>query len=214
MKSELMVNEKIKCDICGKLFHSKEQIKQHKQSVHVNKNIIKSSKSKSLKALLVIGVLAIIIGGGIYWSQALDNSLVIDGIRCDPTEALVYHIHAHLDIFIDGQHYTIPAGVGIKPNTCFFWLHTHDTSGVIHIESPTSKDYTLGQFFSVWGQTFSDTQVFDKVASDKETMHVYVNGKEVNGDFRNIKLNAHDEIAIVYGSLPSEIPKGYDFGGL
>src|SRR5713226_3421694 len=113
-----MVNEKIKCDICGKFFDSKEQTKQHKQSVHVNKNAIKSSKSKSHKALIAIGILAVIIGGGIYWSQTLDNSLVIDGIRCDLTEFVDYHIHAHLDIFIDGQPYTIPAGVGIKPNTC------------------------------------------------------------------------------------------------
>jgi len=52
------------------------------------------------------------------------------------------------------------------------------------------------------------------MTTDKEILHVYVNGKEVNGDLRNIKINAHDEIAIVYGTSPTIIPSIYDFGGL
>ena len=206
-----MVDEKIKCDICGKSFETKEQIVQHKQNTHVDKKNIKSSKS--VKALIAIGMVAA-IAAGVYWSQTSNNQLMVDGVRCDPTEFVDYHIHAHLDIFIDGLPYAIPAGVGIKPNECLFWLHTHNTSGVIHIEAPANKDFTLGQFFSVWGQTFSNTQIFDKMTTDKETLHVYVNGKEVNGDLRNIKINAHDEIAIVYGTSPIIIPSIYDFGGL
>lgn len=206
-----MVDEKIKCYICGKSFETKEQIAQHKQNTHVDKKNIKSSKS--VKALIAIGMVAA-IAGGVYWSQTSNNQPMVDGVRCDPTEFVDYHIHAHLDIFIDGQPYAIPAGVGIKPNECLFWLHTHNTSGVIHIEAPANKDFTLGQLFSVWGQTFSNTQIFDKMTTDKETLHAYVNGKEINGDLRNIKINAHDEIAIVYGTSPTIIPSIYDFGGL
>ena len=44
---------------------------------------------------------------------------------------------------------------------------------------------------------------------------VYINGSKVpNGmNYRNIKLHAHDEIALVYGrSLqPASIPSAYDF---
>jgi len=208
-----VVDEKIKCDICGKSFETKEQIAKHKQNTHVDKKKIKSSKSKPVKALIAISVV-VAIAGGVYWSQTSNNLSMVDSVRCDPTELLDYHIHAHLDIFIDGQSYTIPAGVGIKPNECLFWLHTHNTSGVIHIEAPANKNFTLGQFFSVWGQTFSNTQIFDKVTTDNEAMRVYVNGKEVNADFRNIRINAHDEIAIVYGASPNIIPSSYDFGGL
>jgi len=208
-----VVDEKIKCDICGKSFETNEQIAKHKQNTHVDNKKIKSSKSKPVKALIAISVVAA-IAGGVYWSQTSNNLSMIDGVRCDPTEFADYHIHAHLNIFIDGQPYAIPAGVGIKPNECLFWLHTHNTSGVIHIEAPANKDFTLGQFFSVWGQTFSNTQIFDKMTTDKEAMHVYVNGKEVNADFRNIKINAHDEIVIVYGASHNIIPSSYDFGGL
>src|SRR6202012_4474887 len=37
----------------------------------------------------------------------------VHGITCGPTEQLVYHIHAHLAVFKNGQPYTLPAGVGI-----------------------------------------------------------------------------------------------------
>jgi len=206
-----MVDEKIKCDTCGKSFETKEQIIQHKKNAHVDKKKVKSSKS--IKALIAIGMV-VAIAGGVYLSQTSNNQLIVDGVRCDPTEFVDYHIHAHLDIFIDGQPDAIPAGIGIKPNECLFWLHTHNTSGIIHIEAPANKDFTLGQFFSVWGQTFSNSQIFDKITTDKETLHVYVNGTKVNGDLRNIKIKAHDEIVIVYGTSPTTIPSFYDFGGL
>ena len=46
------------------------------------------------------------------------------------------HIHAHLDIFINGNPYAVPSEIGIIPNQCIYWMHTHDDSGIIHIESP------------------------------------------------------------------------------
>ena len=97
----------------------------------------------------------------------------VDGITCGPTEQLVYHIHAHLAVFKNGQAYTLPAGVGIPGShavntnqgpiasggSCIYWLHTHTTDGVIHIESPSKKIYTLGNFFDEWHQPLSAKQV-------------------------------------------------------
>ena len=93
----------------------------------------------------------------------------VDGITCGPTEQLVYHIHAHLAVFKNGQAYTLPAGVGIPGShavqtnqgpiasggSCIYWLHTHTTDGVIHIESPSKTIYTLGNFFDEWHQPLS-----------------------------------------------------------
>ena len=64
----------------------------------------------------------------------------------------------------------VPAGVGIpgpqqvmdgfvEGGRCLYWLHTHDSTGVVHIESPVQRGYTLGQFFDVWGRPLSATQV-------------------------------------------------------
>jgi hypothetical protein len=57
--------------------------------------------------------------------------------------------------------YLVPAGIGIKPPDCIYWLHTHDISGIIHVESPDNRTFTLGQFFDIWGKKFNNSQIFD-----------------------------------------------------
>ena len=179
----------------------------------------KAIRDKKIKRLVMIGVIvaaAVGIGLAIASSKALSGAGVsasaIDGIQCNNVEQLVSHIHAHLDIFINGQPYTIPSQIGIT-DKCFYWLHTHDESGVIHIESPVAKDYTIGQFFNIWNKKFSNTQILDNIANGKNTLNVYVNGNKVNAavNYRDIKLKAHDEIAVVYGKPPSTIPSKYNF---
>ena len=129
----------------------------------------------------------------------------------------------HIDTFINGQRYTVPSQIGIIPERCIYWLHTHDDSGIIHIESPIVKNYTLGQFFDIWDKKFNNSQIFDNVANGKNnnnnnnnnnnTLSVYVNGQKVsNGaNYRDIKLNEHDQIAIIYGKPPTSIPTKYEF---
>jgi hypothetical protein len=216
--------EKIKCDFCGKSFNSIKQLEQHKQDVHSaeNKNKViipgKISFKPSKKVIATIGVgilVAIIVSIGVFSATAphVPSALTIGGIQCSSFEQLVFHIHSHLDIFISGKPFTIPAQIGIIPGKCFYWLHTHDESGVIHIESPVSRNYTLGQFFDIWNQKFNNTRLFDNAANGNNTLTVYVNGSKVPSgtNYRDIKLSAHDEIAIVYGTPPSTIPSRYIF---
>jgi hypothetical protein len=164
----------------------------------------------------VIVAAAIGIGYAVVSSKALSGSsaaaLPIDGIQCNNVEQLVFHNHAHLDIFINGQPYKVPSQIGIT-GRCFYWLHTHDESGVIHIESPVVKNYTLGQFFDVWNKTSSNNQIFGDIANGKNTLTAYVNGKKISPgvNYKDIKLNQHDEIAIVYGKPPANIPSTYNF---
>jgi hypothetical protein len=56
------------------------------------------------------------------------------------------HLYQHLDLYVDGRQVSVPAGIGIDPAVGFAPLHTHDASRVIHLESPTVRTYTLGQF--------------------------------------------------------------------
>ncbi len=138
----------------------------------------------------------------------------IQGVQCDPTEGSVFHVHAHLDIIVDSKQVTIPAGIGIKPNECLYWLHTHDTSGVIHIESPTQTTFTLGQFVQVWDNTPGISPTFEDLTHGDKNLKVFVNGTEVNDIYDSIQLSAHDEIVLVSGDVPSSIPSSYAFGGL
>lgn len=167
-------------------------------------------------------LVAIFVGVGILWDIAPDTSLSsassssvgIENIKCETVERTAFHIHTHLDIFINGKLYTVPAQIGIVPDKCLYWMHTHDETGVIHIESPEIRNFTLGQFFNIWNKKFNNTQIFDNIVSNNKnvTLSVYVNGNKVSSvDYRNIKLNSHDEIAIVYGKAPDTIPSSYHF---
>ena len=180
----------------------------------------KVAREKKIRRFIVIGliiVVAIGIGVALASSKFLSSSSAaaqtIDGIQCNAAEQLVFHNHAHLDIFINGQPYTIPSQVGIVPGKCIYWLHTHDDSGIIHIESPVTRNFTLGQFFDIWKKNFSNVQVFDNMANGTNTISVYVNGNKINGNtaYRNINLNEHDQITIVFGRPPPKIPSTYEF---
>jgi hypothetical protein len=149
-------------------------------------------------------------------SSSTTNAPVIGDISCDTMEHFNTHIHAHLDIFISGKEFAIPSDIGIIPNKCIYWLHTHDDTGVIHIESPEEdRNFKLGEFFDIWRQKFSNSQIFDNTVGEngKNTLNVYINAKNVNtrNDYRQIPINAHDEIAIVYGKPPDSIPSSYKF---
>ena len=97
-------------------------------------------------------------------------------------EQAAFHIHTHLDIFINGQHYKIPPQIGIIPSKCFYWLHTHHDSGVIHIESSVIRNFTLGQFFDIWNKKFTNTQILDSIVNSKNNLNVYLNGSKSNSE--------------------------------
>jgi hypothetical protein len=125
------------------------------------------------------------------------------------------HIHQHLDVLIRGKGYPIPAGIGIDKRDRFISpLHTHDFSGILHVESPTVRKYTLGQTFDVWGLRFSSSCVGGYCAKGREKVWVFVSGVRWLGDPRAIPLKQHQEIIVAYGtyaSIPKPIPPFYPF---
>jgi hypothetical protein len=138
------------------------------------------------------------------------------GLPALASEGTVLHIHQHLDIFIDGKKETVPAEIGIltSPQTVFSPLHTHDTSGIIHVESPTEASFTLGQFFDVWGVRFTQSCIGGYCAGDGKTLQVFVDGHRVTGDPAQVELQPHQEIVVAYGTdaeLPSPVPSSYTF---
>jgi hypothetical protein len=143
--------------------------------------------------------------------QALKLNQTIDGIKCQLSEKVAFHIHAHLAIFVNGKQKQIPYGIGIGPplrgqnfpagpfvteGGCFAWLHTHTADGIIHEEGPTKQTFTLGQFIDIWGITLSKTQVGP--AHGKVT--ALVDGKVWSGDPRAIPLTAHALIQLDVGT--------------
>ena len=146
----------------------------------------------------------------------------VDGVQCAPIEQLAYHIHSHLQVYADGQPRALPAAIGLLgpvaqqtpygpfygAQQCYYWLHTHTSDGIIHIESPTARIYTLGNFFDEWRQPLSRTQV----ASVKGKVTAYLNGKAWTKDPRTIPLLPHGVIQLDVGT-PTVPPKPVSFAG-
>ncbi len=126
--------------------------------------------------------------------------------------ACVVHNHAHLSIYIDGKNVPLPAQVGIT-NNCFYWLHTHDTTGVIHMEAPKPVKLTLGTFLQLWRDQFSRLQYQDQLSSTTGWT-VYLDGKPYNGDFNKIELKSHELITLAYNSPNVKPDIVYSWNGL
>jgi hypothetical protein len=145
---------------------------------------------------------------------------VINDISCDALESTIFHIHVHLALFIDGQEQLVPYGIGIgqpwqvsdsaegpfvEDGTCFYWIHTHTEDGVVHIESPIRRTFTLGDFFSIWQQPLSPTQM----GPVQGTIIAYVNGIKVDTNPAEIRLLSHGRIQLDVGQdVP---PYQFDF---
>jgi hypothetical protein len=155
------------------------------------------------------------------------------GLVPEDAEQLQYHVHSHLDVFVDGTHIIVPAGLGIDitnprvhtfveggvksyggiavpcASPCISPLHTHDITGVLHTESATHKDNTLGQLFIEWNVRLTPT-CFGNDCAPAKPVAFYVDGAKFTGDPTTIALSNLKEIAIVVGTPPAQIPNSFD----
>ncbi len=184
-------------------------VKKAKKEVE-RKQPDETPRPKRNNKLIIVGIIAAIVVAIAYVSYRQDNTIdssvsTIDGIPCETQEYFTYHVHAHLDIFVGGEPFTVPAGIGIEVDKCLYWLHTHTPDGVIHIESPKEHEFTLGQFFNIWRSTSNGIPPADKEPT------IFINGNQTNTKLSDISLHVHDEIVLVYGTPPTNIPKFYQF---
>ena len=130
------------------------------------------------------------------------------------SEGSVEHIHAHLDVLVDGKPVPVPADLGVDTRRgTMSPLHTHDDSGVIHVEAPVKRQFSLGEVFSEWQVSLSADNIGALRAADGKVVRVFVNGTPQTGNPAAIMLGPRSKIALVYGApRPGEtIPSNYDF---
>jgi hypothetical protein len=146
---------------------------------------------------------------------ALRARLAALGLPALPVEGKLIHTHEHLDLYLNGRHVAVPANVGIGSNPRYYSpLHTHDRTGILHVESPTNTTYTLGQFFGVWGVRLTSTCVGTYCTRGNRALRAFVDGKPFAGDPAQIPLRRHEEIVLAYGTraqLPKPVPSSYGF---
>jgi hypothetical protein len=143
-------------------------------------------RKRSLRIIIPIAAAAIILGV-VIGTQAQEHGI---GAK------IIYHIHPRLNVTVDGKPVTLPTNIGINstlykdhsqdkysmPGTAP--LHTHDSSGNVHVESTVNRNYTLGEFLNIWlgpdlnGKTVKTT-VDGKPVSDFR-YHVFRDKEQIN----------------------------------
>lgn len=142
------------------------------------------------------------LSGGLIVVVVFGLLLVIESSAA--TNNMLMHNHVSLNVTIGGKPIIVPSDIGITQTGLFADpslfadhsldkygmegmspLHTHDSSGLIHIESNTVRTYTLGEFLGIWKGV--NTEGKNVIAS--------VDGKPVS-DFRNIPLNDKTKIVL------------------
>jgi hypothetical protein len=128
-----------------------------------------------------------------------------------------YHVHAFLGFYNNGSAVALSDGIGMAEpeddgdynvnNTtlhnwtnyatmCYYETHTHDASGVIHIETPSptcgentnntvpcsGSEFTLGDFLAVWGVQITPVGVFSNgVPILNGAVQIYTSGQVSRG---------------------------------
>jgi hypothetical protein len=127
----------------------------------------------------------------------------IQSLRVPPPGTEKYHVHTRLAVVVDGKQQPVPPNIGLNPPARLFSaIHTHDDSGIIHIESDEPFEVKLPDVFTIWGVKFSKSQLGGHKNNDKDTVQVYVNGTKVD-DPEGYVLKPHDNIVVGYGAVGS-----------
>ena len=147
---------------------------------------------------------------------------IVNGIQCEPLAQLAYTTYAHLQVYVDGHSRALPGGIGIVDqnviktrrglyygaNTCMYWLHTRAADGLVEVQAPVARHFTLGDLFAVWNQPLGRA----RVAASRGPVTATVNGRRWHGNPTSIPLTEHAAIQLSVGE-PVPPPQSVDWIG-
>ena len=188
----------------------------------------------AIVAGVITGVLTIALIGTIwYLERPQAGPPTVAGVPCDQLEHTQIHYHTALQIIYNGNVVNLPDNIGIQYDStganvsCYYWLHVHAANkNTIHIESPQSETFTLGQFFEVWDAwsqrnghgavKFDSKQLATLPITSDEKVITYIDlgdakgPQPYTGDPKAIVLKSHEVISIVI-SPPDVKPPAFTF---
>jgi len=143
---------------------------------------------------LILGMLSMVMLQAC--AQASEDNPDMLAINLMDYKTLAFHMHPHLEIEILGEQYVIPANIGASRQAIRV-IHTHEPDGTLHVESPYPHQFVLADFFTIWGERFDKTCIFNYCIDEEHELLVFVNGGQ-SDLYENTPLREDDEIKIVY----------------
>ncbi|TLZ62793.1 MAG: hypothetical protein E6K13_05315 [Methanobacteriota archaeon] len=188
-----------KCPVCSASVRT-ENLSKHLQSVHPREakpemvleaerkatQTVRPPPPRSFSAslprnvIIVVLILALLAGGA--WVVATSpayspynaNTPVLQ-MCMQESPGFARHDHVLLSITITGVPQQVPMNIGVAPG-CMRPVHTHDTTGRIHVESSVAHEFTLADFFAVWNQPFSKERILGYTTDTSHTIVFRVDG--------------------------------------
>ena len=196
--------------------------------VMARNRIARSSGAVAGGGMAIAGVILGIVGSAIWTFVVVAGVLAYSlngshaaapggAIPCDQLEHSTVHYHLAVQIFENGREVPIPTDIG-RPGTCYYWLHMHTGSpGLIHVEAPGTRDFTLGDFFDVWAKSKNQPVRLDSrhvgtiSLSSDQTLVVFVDGVRYGQDPRGIRLVSHRVIQLEVSPPILDPPPAFKF---
>lgn len=153
--------------------------------------------------------------GAIHWANGNTENGAGDtefnGMPCTFNLPQDYHVHAWIGFYLNGELLALPGNIGIvrkDPARCFYPMHTHDGSGKVHVEWTDRGEFTMGDFFGIWGQPLTATDVAGLTGMPIR-LFVVENGTVTelpdDDDWDDIELTSKKLVHIVVGTPPAEL---------
>jgi len=180
---------------------------------------------------ILLALVIVLVVYAIASNKPTPGPTAVAGIPCDSLEHTQVHYHAALQVMYQGNVVNLPDNIGIMTNssgnsTCFYWLHVHaNDKNVIHIESPASRTFTLGQFIAVWANwaklngdpvpSLDSTHVTTIALTTGQALATYIDLQDgkgpqlFTGDPNSIVLKSHEVITLEI--TPPQVPTPHAF---
>src|SRR3954469_5232331 len=121
-------------------------------------------------------------------------------LKLPPVGREQVHHHSLLHVYVDGRLVPLPPNIGIdRSQNAYSSIHTHDSTGVVHMESVRPFKFTLGDFFTIWGVRFGNKSLGSLENKGADQVRVYVNGKPAPNPVDYV-LRAQDNVVVGYGA--------------
>ena len=213
-----------KCPECGQSIKL-ENMRKHYGNVHPGKDpsgaiseqehrqVRKSARKRSpafytrrpfqAGLVVILLVVAAYVGVAYVFKPGPTSYNVVMDCGAEGTAA---HYHPLLVINVNGARQSVPADIGVTntpdlTNPSYYctsglhMLHTHETTGIIHVELPfvPPPTPTLGDFFTIWGQYLNSGQVWRYSGS-------------VHAEMYNMDAGTSTDYSTSPGSIPLYVP--------
>jgi hypothetical protein len=159
----------------------------------VLEEVHRKRRQRTLATVVIVAVLvAVIVLAIVFIPRQPPNPVPLPSYldHC-VTGSLSYHSHPNVVVTVNGQGILFPVTFD---GSCPQPIHTHDSSGVLHIETDQNQNYTVGDWFLLWGhwakdktQTiFNSTQIFNNKVDSTHHITMTVNGVSDTVDYQNL----------------------------